>query len=155
MAVTYYSPDCRSGNNVVPRARLGMCSVSGAFNIETVGEGGGVAFVDEDVVQMVKIPAGATILDFVVDVPPLESSTALRWSLGDGDSESRFVLNSSVGISSAGGIVRPGSTGGVVGSTQYAYAADDTIDFKIKTVASGTPVTTGIIKLTVFYTMDA
>jgi len=130
---------------------LGICSVSGAFNIATVGEGGGVAFVDEDVVQMVKIPKGATVLDVIVDVPALESSTALRWSLGDGDSESRYILTNSTGISSAGGIVRLA----VAGGSQYAYTEDDTIDFKIKTVASGTPVTVGIIKATVLYTMDA
>jgi hypothetical protein len=154
MAVTYYSPDCRSGNNVVPRAGIGICSVSGAFNIATVGEGGGVAFIDEDVLQLVKIPAGATILDWILDLPPLESSTGLVWDLGDADSTGRFATGCVQGRSGAGAIVRPGSTGAVVGGTQYAYTVDDTIDFHVTTVASGTPVTSGIIKLTVFYTFD-
>jgi len=150
MATTYYSPDCKAGNNVIPRAGAGLCSVSGQFNIAT--DGGGVAFVDEDVVQMVKIPAGATVLEIIMDVPPLDTSTGLVWAVGDGDSAERYMTGQTAGRSSAGGVARLG----VAGSSQYAsYTADDTIDFHVTTVASGTAAVTGILKMTVIYTFDA
>ncbi len=149
MASTYYSPDCRPGNNVVPRAGLGLCSVSGAFNIATAGEGGGTTLIINDVIQMVKIPKGATILDLILDSADIDASTTLTLSVGDGTTPGRFILESTVG--QAGGIVRLS----VTGSTQYAYTADDTIDVKVIAAATSTAVTAGILKLTVFYSMDA
>jgi hypothetical protein len=149
MAVTYYSPDCRPYNGIQPRANLGLCSVSGAFNIATVGEGGGTTLVINDVIRMVHIPAGATILDLIFDTADIDASTTLTLSIGDGTTPGRFILESTVG--QAGGVVRLS----VVGSTQYQYTVDDTIDVKVIAAATSTAVVTGILKLTVFYTMDA
>ena len=149
MATVYYSPDCRVGNNVVPRAGLGLCSVSGAFNIATVGEGGGTTLVINDVIQMVKVPIGAVVLDLILDCADIDASTTITLSVGDGDSTARYIAASTVGR--AGGIVRLS----VTGSTQTAYTVEDTIDILVAAAATSTAVTTGIIKLTVFYTMDA
>ena len=149
MATTYYSPDCRTGNNVIPRAGIGLCSVSGAFNIATAGEGGGTTLVIDDVIQMVKIPAGATVLDMILDCADIDAATDLLLSVGDADSLTRFISSSTVG--QAGGIVRLSVPGG----SQYAYTADDTIDVSVTAAATGTAVVAGILKLTVIYTMDA
>lgn len=148
MASTLYSADCAVGSGVQPRAGLGICSVSGSYTFLA-------ALVDEDVVQLVKIPKGATILDWIFDIPAtgFDTQTAIVFDLGDGDSTGRFATGCIQGRSSAGAIMRPGSTGSVVGGTQYAYAADDTIDFHV-TTAPTTGVAEGTIKLTVFYTMD-
>lgn len=149
MATVYYSPDCRAGNNVIARANPGLNVVCGTFNIATAGEGGGVAFVDEDVIQMVKVPAGATIVDCILDVCDLDSSTGIRVSVGYGATtylETLIAINDGA---IAGEIIRMD----VAGGSQLAFTTEDTIDVHITTVASGTAATTGIIKLTVFYVM--
>jgi len=146
MASTFQSDNVKNGKPA--RAGLAAGSVSGQYTFLA-------ALVDEDIVQMVKIPAGATVTDWILDIPAtgLDTGTAIVWALGDGGSEARFVTGAVQGRSSAGAIVRLGSTGSVVGSSQYKYAAEDTIDFKVKT-APTTGVAEGILKLTVFYTMD-
>ena len=147
MASTFQSAKAKAG--IPARAGLGICSVSGSYTFLA-------ALVDEDIIEMVKIPAGATILDWILDIPAtgLDTGTAIVWCLGDGTTEARFFTGAVQGRSSAGAIVRPGDTGKVVGSTQYQYTAEDTIDFKVKT-APTTGVAEGTMKLTVFYTMDA
>lgn len=149
MATVYYSPDCRSGNNVIARANPGLNVVCGAFNIATAGEGGGVAFVDEDVIQMVKVPAGATIVDVILDVCDLDSSTGIRVAVGYGATTNLETLIAPNDGAIAGEIIRMD----VAGGSQLAFTTEDTIDVHITTVASGTAATTGIIKLTVFYVM--
>ena len=148
MASTLYSADCAAGSGVQPRTGLALCSVSGSYTFLA-------ALVDEDVIQMVKIPAGATILDWILDIPAtgLDTGTAIVFDLGDAGSTGRFATGCVQGRSSAGAIVRPGSAGSVVGGTQYAYTAEDTIDFHV-TTAPTTGVAEGTMKLTVFYTMD-
>jgi hypothetical protein len=146
MASTFQSAKAKAG--IPARAGIGICSVSGEYTFLA-------ALVDEDIIEMVKIPAGATILDWVLDIPAtgLDTGTAIVWCLGDGTTEDRFFTGAVQGRSSAGAIVGPGSTGFVLGSTQYKYTAEDTIDFKVKT-APTTGVASGTMKLTVLYTMD-
>ena len=146
MASTFQSAKAKAG--IPARTGLGICSVSGSYTFLA-------ALVDEDVIEMVKIPAGATILDWLLDIPAtgLDTGTAIVFDLGDGASTGRFATGCVQGRSSAGALVRPGSTGSVVGATQYQYTAEDTIDFHV-TTAPTTGVAEGILKLTVFYTMD-
>jgi hypothetical protein len=108
------------------------------------------AFLDEDIVHLVKMPKGATLLDLILDVPALTDQADVTWDLGDSDVSGRFITAGTAGQSSAGGIVRLT----LAGSSQYAYTADNTIQFKIKTVPGVTAVTNGTIKLTAFYTFD-
>ena len=146
MASTLYAE--KSKTNYGPRAGLGLCSASGTYTFTA-------ALVDEDVIEMVRIPAGATILDWILDIPAtgLDTGTAIVFDVGDGSSTGRFATGCVQGRSSAGAIVRPGSTGSVAGGTQYQYTAEDTIDFHV-TTAPTTGVAEGVLKLTVFYTLD-
>lgn len=148
MASTLYAE--RSKTMYGPRAGLGICSASATYTFLA-------ALVDEDVIEMVRIPAGATVLDWILDIPAtgLDTGTAIVFDVGDGGSTGRFATGCVQGRSSAGAIVRPGSTGAnIAGSTQYQYTAEDTIDFHV-TTAPTTGVAEGVLKLTVFYTMDA
>jgi hypothetical protein len=108
------------------------------------------AFIDEDIVHLVKIPAGATILELILDVPALTDQADVTWDLGDADASGRFITAGTAGRSSTGAIVRLT----VTGSSQYPYTVDNTIQFKIKTVPGATAVTNGVIKLTAIYSMD-
>ena len=143
MTTPFYSADCAAGSGIQPRAGIGLCSVSGSYTMLA-------AFLDEDIVHLVKMPKGATLLDLILDVPALTDQADVTWDLGDSDSSGRFITGGTAGQSSTGAIVRLT----LVGSSQYAYTADNTIQFKIKTVPGATAVTDGTIKLTAIYTMD-
>ena len=135
----FYSTDTAVGRNVTARAPLGLCSVAGTWEITNVLETG-------DVIHMVKIPAGATLLDLLLDVDDLDAGTDLLLSVGYTGALTAFISSSTVG--QAGGVVRLL----VAGGTQKLFAADDTIQVSA-TVGAGT-TKTGTISLTVLYTMD-
>lgn len=146
MATTYYSENCKSGYGYSPRAGLGVCSKTVVF--ETTA-----ALVINDVIQMVKIPKGATILDVKLGVDDIDSGSSLTLSVGDGTTPGRFILESTIG--QGGGVVGIGT--GITGASAadvlgYTYAADDTIDIKVIAAPAGDGE--GTLTLSVLYTMD-
>ena len=143
MTTPFYSPRCTPNTGVQPRSGIGLLSVSGSYTMLA-------AFLDEDVVNLVKVPAGATILELILDVPALTDQADVTWDLGDADTTGRFIAAGTAGRSSAGAIVRIT----VTGSSQYKYTVDTFIQFQIKTVPGATAVTDGVIKLTAIYTLD-
>lgn len=102
-----------------------------------------------DVIQMVKVPQGATILNVILAATDLDTggSPAIALTVGDGSDADRFITSSTVG--QAGGIASLNAAAGA----GYKYTATDTIDV---TVATGpaTGATSGTVTLTVLYTMD-
>jgi hypothetical protein len=107
--------------------------------------------VAADVIQMVKIPAGATVIGGRL----FGSSGTALVTVGDGDSAARYI--SSTSIVSPGAAVAfyaniVGSAGTAAGVFPYTYSANDTIDITIGTVATGTVV--GAFSVSVTYTMD-
>jgi hypothetical protein len=102
-----------------------------------------------DVIQMVKIPKGATILNVVLTADDLDTngSPAIVLDVGDGSDTDRFIDGST--IAQGGGI-----TNGMNVRTGflYEYTAEDTIDVLVQ-VGPGTGATSGDIKLAVEYTM--
>lgn len=144
MATTYTTSKVAAG--VQEReTQVGVISVSASYDIA-----GGSAFIINDVVQMVKVPVGARILYAKVTVPALDSSTGVVWALGDGGDDDRYITGATAGRSAAGGLQTINSV-----VSHYTYTADDTIDFKITTAATGTASTTGTIYVDVLYTMAA
>lgn len=112
----------------------------------------GTPNVVNDVIQMVPVPIGATVLNVELACNILGASTIL--AVGDGDQVDRFIKGSDVSI--LGGTARLGA--GQTAATQltaygYKYAADDTIDVKVTTASTASGL--GKIQLTVQYTMDA
>jgi hypothetical protein len=142
MTTPFYSSRTTPGSGVQPRTPLGLCSVSGEYTTL-------VDLIDEDVINLVKLPAGATVLEVILDVPPLTDAASGAWDLGDATVTGRFIAGGTAGQSSTGAIVRLT----VVGSSQYKYTVDTFIQFQVKTVPGATQAQ-GTIKLTVIYTMD-
>lgn len=107
------------------------------------------ALVINDVIQMVKVPAGATILDVKVMADDLDtgSSPAIVLAVGDGTTADRFITGST--IAQGGGIASLGVATGLL----YQYTADDTIDVKI-TTAPATGATEGTIAVMVLYSLN-
>lgn len=155
MATTYVSTKCATGVQV--RQHLHDDTSYCSFNIEddigTADEGGGgaggTAFVVNDVVQMVKVDQGMVITDVILKVPALDSSTGIVVAVGDDDDDDRYITASTIGRSSAAGLAYLNNP---VGLLYGSYAAANTIDFKVTTVASGVAVTSGTIKLAVRFT---
>lgn len=151
MATTYVSTKAATG--VQPRADIHddtiYCEFDIAAAIATAANGGGgaggTAFVINDVVQMVKVQAGTVITNVLLSVDALDSSTGIVTAVGDGSDDDRFITGATIGRSGAVGIQAMNQHVGHL----YQYTADDTIDFKVTTAATGTASTTGKIRLSV------
>lgn len=144
MATTYSASKVAS--TVQSRAGIGMEAVFETYEAA-------VALVINDVIQMVKVPVGATILDVILGVDDLDSGTDVTLSVGDGTTVNRFISAATIG--QGGGVVRLGQ--GITGAAAadcvgYEYAAEDTIDIKVIAAPTGG---TGTLKLVVIYTMQS
>lgn len=130
-------------STVQPRANLGVNSVTGTYTLTA-------ALALNDVIQMVKIPSGATVLDTILSCNDLDTGGAptITLSVGDGGSTARYLSASTIG--QTGGLAHTATHGG----HGYAYTADDTIDVLVA-AAPATGATTGTVALTVIYTLDA
>ena len=138
MATTFTTTKTATG--VQPRAGI---DVTGAWAEKEIS----AALVVNDVIQMVKIPNRATILEVILATDDLDQSTGLRLAVGDGSDVDRFISADDVG--EAGGFVRLNNITGFL----HQYSAEDTIDIKA-TVAPGSGQTSGTLKLCVMYSMN-
>ncbi len=130
-------------------------------------------FIINDTLEMVQIPNGAMLDDFYIDMPALDSSTGVVWSVGDNVNSSHggagaggFATAQTIGRSSTGGTLRAGATGYVAGAIPWIYAVPRSASgvdylpstgiqllFKCTTAPTGTAASTGIIKGWVKYTL--
>lgn len=151
MATTYVST--KAGNGTQPRLDLHddtlYCEFDIAAAIGTAAQGGGgagaTAFVINDVVQMVKVQNTTVVIAVMLSVDALDSSTGIVTAVGDGNDDDRFISGATIGRSGAAGFTHAMAHTGHL----YQYTADDTIDFKVTTAASGTASVSGKIRLSV------
>lgn len=104
------------------------------------------AVATADVIQMVKVPLGAIIVDVTLAVDDMDTGAALLVTVGDGGDADRFITSSNIG--QAGGVARLNAAAGL----GYTYVAEDTIDVTIATGPAGGG--TGTVRLAVTYTLD-
>ncbi len=99
-----------------------------------------------DVIQMLRVPSGACVLDvwFITDQLSGGNYTV---TVGDGNTANRYFASLSTGSTS--GINKMTLVGAAVG---YSYSAEDTIDITVSTVTTATA--SGVLRLCVKYTMD-
>lgn len=136
MASTFTSSGVATG--VMAKSLIGLNAVTATYNVAT-------AFVINDVVQMVKVPKGAKILEIILACGELDTgSNSLTLSVGDGDEAARFIAASTVG--QAGGVTRLAVAGGL----GYVYTANDTIDVKAAAAANAL-ASAADLTLTVIY----
>lgn len=117
--------------------RVGLVAVTGTYSV-----GAGTSLSAGDVIQMCKVPKGATL----VSMSLVGGSGDALVTVGDGVSTGRYL--SSVTMSSAQPTVRVINTA----SVPYTYSTDDTIDITIGTVSVGT--ITGGFDMTCIFSMD-
>lgn len=136
----YYSEFTAIANNRVVRCGLNFFCVSSVYDdFDEVPQTG-------DIVHMVKIPKGATLLDVLLDMSDMDAGTDMLLSVGYTGALTAFISSSTVG--QAGGIVRLSVPGG----SQKLFAAEDTI--QVEFTLAGATTTTGTMKLSAWYTMD-
>ena len=142
MTTPFYSPSCTTGSGRSSRAGIALCSISESYTVLAT-------LLTGDVFHMVKIPAGATVLDLILDASDLDSAAGneLTLSVGYTGALEAFISQSTIG--QTGGIARLS----VVGGTQKNFAAADTIQVSA-TAGAEVAQASGTIKLTVLYTMD-
>lgn len=151
MATTYVST--KAGTGTQPRVDLHDDTIYCEFDIAAAvgtaaaggGGAGGTAFVINDVVQMVKVQNLTMVIAVLLTTDALDSSTGIVTAVGDGGVADRFITGATIGRSAAAGVQALNNHAGHL----YQYAADDTIDFKVTTAATGTASLTGKIRLSV------
>lgn len=127
-------------STVQARAGIDITSVTGSYSVSS-------NLAANDVIQMVKIPAGATVLEIIASASASIGATATA-EIGDGSDTDRFVTSGTFGQGAASLTRLNAATG-----NGYTYTAEDTIDIKILTMA--TPATGATITLTAIYTMQS
>lgn len=108
-----------------------------------------VALVLNDIIDLCKAPKGAILLDFIINIPDLDSdgAPAITLDLGDTGNNARFVSASTKGRSAA---TLCYVNDGVLGALPYTYTADDIILLKVH-AAPATGATDVIINGTIRY----
>lgn len=96
-----------------------------------------------DVIQMIKVPAGATVVDLKLSSTGLTSTGSAN--VGDGISAARYV---SAYLFSAGATIARVNTAYV----PYTYSLDDTIDITVSAVSVS--ALAGAFNLTAVFSMD-
>lgn len=132
----------KAGSGVQPRAtHMGINSATATQTIAT-------ALTASDVIEMIKVPAGARVIDCILVAGDLDTGAtpAIVLEVGDGDDRDRWIDGSTVG--QAGGVARNNVATGV----DHTYATDDTVDVFVLT-APQTGATGVVVTLTVFYTL--
>ncbi|SRR6266404_1564379 len=99
-----------------------------------------------DVIQMMRVPNGACIVDVKFASDLFGGGNATITGVGDGNSANRYIGSASTSNSIAT-VISMSSSG-----LGYSYSAEDTIDITIGTVTSASAV--GTLRLAVAYTMD-
>lgn len=124
-------------STVQARGGIDITSVTGEFTVSS-------NLTTNDIIEMVKIPAGATVLEVIFSSSASVGSTG-NLAVGDGGDTDRFITSSAV---TAAALLRLNAHTG----HGYRYTADDTIDVLAASIA--TPATGAVLRLTAIYTFQ-
>lgn len=124
-------------STVQPRGlRTGLVAVTEVYSLTTTLSAG-------DVIQMVKVPKGATPVYVAVSGPSTGVTTI---TVGDGEDPNRYID----GYATSANAVQQAIN---VNYVPYTYTADDTIDIKVSAASIAT--VGGYVTLTAIFSMDA
>ena len=126
----------KAASGIQPKGlRVGVNTVVSTYSV-------GAALSVGDVIQMVKVPAGATVTYVAVS----SGSGQGVVNVGDGVSTSRYMSSY---LNSANAPLTPISTA----YAPYTYSTDDTIDITVSLVSTG--AATGGFNMVVIFSLDA
>lgn len=141
MATTYQSDRVLYSS---PRAGIHESLVIETYEAAT-------ALVINDVIEMIPVPAGATVAEMFLATDDLDTGTTIVLAVGDGDDDDRYIAGSTIGQAGGNASIGAGITAASVACI-HTYSAADTIDVKVTTAPTGGG--TGTIVLAVRYTMN-
>jgi hypothetical protein len=98
-----------------------------------------------DIIQLVKVPSGARVVDLVACVPST-LGTDFTGTFGDGVDPDRYASASNGALETAG--IKRADTGNV----HFSYTADDTVDFAATSIS--TPTAAATFSVAVTYVLD-
>lgn len=127
----------KTAAGVQPRGDVDLTSVTGEFAVPS-------GFATNDVVQMVKVPKGATIQEIIISSSAGVGATA-NLSVGDTGNAARYVASTAFTSASLARL-------GVHAGHGFVTTADGTID--VTAVSIATPTAGTVIRLTAIYTMN-
>lgn len=147
MATTFTTPTTDTGSPT-PSLAAGLTHSRGVYTVTA-----GAALVINDVIQMVKVPAGARIISTTLHTSDLDSNGTplITLSVGDGSVTNRFINASTKGQTGGTEFIGTGLTTGLA---PYTYTVDDTIDVLVA-AAPATGATTYVITLDVIFAAEA
>jgi hypothetical protein len=129
-----------SDEGVTPKGlSVGLVAVSATYSV-----GAGLSLSAGDVIQMIKVPKGASVVYLAVSGGSGDALVAV----GDGVDEDRYIAHGT--MASASTVVRTITLH--ASNVPYVYSTDDTIDIAVSTVSVGT--ITGGFHLTAIFSMD-
>ena len=139
----------QAAETVQPRTyHAGVNWAHGTYSVPETGDG----TAEGDVIELVRVPNGARVLELVFTSEDLDSATSHVFDVGYGGDVDVFIDGTTIGQS--GGVARLGA--GVAAAANdlvfHKFTTEDTIDAKVIT-ASGTKVA-GVISLAVLYSLD-
>jgi len=105
--------------------RVGLAATSAIYSM-----GAALSLSAGDVIQMVRVPKGASLIWFQLSGGGGDALV----SLGDGVDDDRYMTLVTMGSNSA--LIRTANVHG--GNVPYVYSVDDTIDIAVSTVSVGT-----------------
>lgn len=117
----------------------GLVAVTASYSV-----GAALSLSAGDVIQMVNVPKGATVVYMAVSGGSGDALVAV----GDGIDPDRYIAHAT--MASASTVVRTITLN--ASNVPYVYSADDTIDIAVSTVSVGT--TTGGFNMTVIFSKD-
>lgn len=124
--------------------------INGAITRTVSFNPGGTALSAGDVIQMVKVPAGAIINDLALAISSSVQSYTIT-GCGDGNSATRYFASQSLVLVQC--VRLGGGTTAKVDGFGYSYSAEDTIDITMGTITSGTAANCDIV-MSLTYTLD-
>lgn len=138
MAITTYtSPDVSAG--VSPKGlRVGLIATSAVYSFAAV------SYTAGDVIQMIKVPANAAVVDLKISA---NTGVAGSVIVGDGVDTDRYHSGYALGVSVAV------ATMNGVQYIPYVYSTDDTIDLTMSVSVTGS-LGNGFVCVTAIYSMD-
>ena len=164
---TYYSAETvtTTGKQKPARQGLNIINKTALIPIGSILTSQGVTkAASGDIIQLVKIPAGATILDLRVMASVIDGAGAttasLSWVIGDGNDTARYLAGYAVN-GTANGVASNKSVGDTVSNTWsgiaiekglgYKYTSEDTIDAVLSGVPASAHTSNAVIKVSVTY----
>jgi len=127
----------KTASGVQPRGDIDISSITGEFTIPS-------GFATSDIVQMIKIPKGATVQEIILSSSAGVGATA-NLSVGDTGNAARYVASTAFTAATLARL-------GVHAGHGFVTTADGTID--VTAVSIATPTAGTVIRLTAIYTMN-